>query len=179
MILFFSYFPRIWIKMWLFTTSAKSGSSLKACWLSSQLFLLMLALVKTWFGNAADVREENKSQLMYSWLCGLSTVLCIHTVFDAVANSPEQQNGHIAKMNINHGNLTLSYLYTKYSKLNKIILIMKLWWINMGIWQKFCLNACGDQYKVDTKMLTWNRCVKGLVVCFCAPFGERMWAVLQ
>lgn len=58
--------------------------------------------------------------------CVDSALFCIHTVFDAVANSPEQQNGHIAKMNINHRNLTLLYLYTKYSKLNKIILIMKL-----------------------------------------------------
>lgn len=86
----------------------------------------MLVLVETLFGNAADAREENKSQLILPWLCGLSTVLCIHTVFDAVANSSEQQNGHIANMNISHEDLTLLYLYTKYSKLNKIILIMKL-----------------------------------------------------
>lgn len=73
----------------------------------------MLALVKTWFGNAALAKEEIKSQLTLSWLCGLSTVLCIHTVFDAVANSPEQQNGHIAKINISHRDLILLYLYTK------------------------------------------------------------------
>lgn len=77
------------------------------------------------------LEKRIKGQLMLPWLCGLSTVLCIHTVFDAVANSPEQQNAHIAKMNSSHRDLTL--LYTKYSKLNKIILIMKLWWVNMAI----------------------------------------------
>jgi len=97
------------------TTSAKSWSSLRACWQSSWLFLLMLALVKTWFGNAADARKENKSQLRLPWLCGLSIVLCIHTVI-AVANSPGQQNGHIAEMSISLRDLTLSYLYIKYSK---------------------------------------------------------------
>lgn len=87
----------------------------------------MLAPVKTWFGNAAVVREENKSQLMLPWLCGLSSVLYIQTVFDTLANSPKQQNSYIAKMSINRRDLTLLYLYTKYSKRNKIILITKVW----------------------------------------------------
>lgn len=78
----------------------------------------MLAPVKTWFGNAADVREENKNQLTLPWLCGLSTVLYIQTVFDTFANSPKQQNSYIAKMSINHRDLTP--LYTKYSKRNNI-----------------------------------------------------------
>lgn len=39
----------------------------------------------------------------------------------------------IAKMNISHRDLSQLYSYIKCSILNKIILIMKLWWVNIGI----------------------------------------------
>lgn len=134
----------------------------------------MLALIKTWFGNAADAREENKSQLMLSWLCGLSAVLCIHTVLDAAPDSPQQHNSHTAKMNISHRDLSQLYSYIKSSILNKIILIMKLWWVNMDIWERLCLNAYGDQYQVEIKMLIWNHCLKGQVVCLCTCSGKNV-----